>query len=79
MPRATVTMERAQEDDMEDRLLRLPEVKSKTGMSRTTIYRRMMEGHFPRSVDLGGGTVAWRLSDVNRWMAGLDYTTAKAS
>ena len=36
------------------RFIRLPEVLSRTGYGRTTIYRKMEDGSFPRSVKLGG-------------------------
>ena len=63
-----------------DRLLRLPEVKAKTGLSRTTIYRRVTERTFPRPVSLGGNAIAWRESAINQWIANLDETgLAKAS
>ena len=35
------------------RLLRLPEVKEKVGLSRTAIYRLIAEGRFPRQVCIG--------------------------
>jgi len=39
------------------RFIRLPEVLSRTGYGRTTIYRKMEDGSFPRSVKLGGPPV----------------------
>ncbi len=41
------------------RLLRLPEVKEKVGLSRTAIYKLIAEGQFPRQVCIGPRTVAW--------------------
>ena len=64
----------------QDRLLRLPEVKNKTGLSRTTIYRRVTARQFPRPVSMGNNTIAWRESEINAWIAALEYTEmAKAS
>lgn len=40
-------------------------------LSRSTIYRRMEEGEFPKSFGLGGGAVAWLESDVLEWMEGI--------
>jgi prophage regulatory protein len=51
-----------------ERLLRMPEVRARTGMGATTIYRRMNEGTFPRPVDIGGRRVAWRESEVDEWI-----------
>ena len=36
------------------KFIRLPEVLSRTGYGRTTIYRKMEDGDFPKSVKLGG-------------------------
>jgi prophage regulatory protein len=54
--------------DARERLLRLPEVRARTGMGTTTVYRRMAEGTFPKPVDIGGGRVAWRESLVDAWI-----------
>lgn len=50
------------------RLIRLPEVKHITGLSRSTIYSRMAQGAFPASVSLGGRLVAWKEQDVREWI-----------
>lgn len=52
-----------------DRLIRLPEVKLRVGLGRSTIYRRMREGNFPLPRDLGGGVIAWSETDVSAWIA----------
>jgi prophage regulatory protein len=36
------------------RLLRLPEVKHLTGLSKSTIYARIAEDSFPRQISHGG-------------------------
>lgn len=54
-----------------DRLLKVAEVEHKTGLSRTTIWRRIGAGEFPTAVKLGGQTVRWRESEVDRWIAHL--------
>jgi len=51
------------------RLIRLPEVKHRVGLGRSTIYRWMAEGRFPRPVRLGGYIVAWAEDDVETWIA----------
>ena len=52
-----------------DRLMRLPEVLSTTGLGRNTVYRRMREGTFPKQVKLGPNSSAWRQSEIAAWMA----------
>ena len=49
-------------------LLRLKQVITKTGMSRSNIYKKMMEGNFPRSLKLGIRTSAWLESDIDSWI-----------
>ena len=53
----------------DDRILRLPAVEARVGLSRATIYRRVAAGDFPRPVPLGGKAVGWRLSAILQWMA----------
>jgi prophage regulatory protein len=51
------------------RFLRLPEVKNRVGVGRSTLYRWMEEGRFPRSVQLSQKCVVWRESDIDSWIA----------
>jgi prophage regulatory protein len=41
------------------RLLRLPEVRTRTGKSRSSIYRGVADGTFPKQVKLGPRAVGW--------------------
>ena len=50
------------------RILRLPDVLARTGLSRSTIYVRLAEGSFPKPVQLGGRAVGWIESDVDTWI-----------
>ena len=59
------------------RFIRLPEVLSRTGYGRTSIYRKMEDGSFPKSGKLGGPpkdpsifdsrAVAWIEDEVDQW------------
>lgn len=49
---------------MIDRILRLPEVKSLTGMSRSTTYSRIGERLFPRPIVLGPRMSGWLASEI---------------
>lgn len=53
---------------MSKRIIRLPEVKSKTGLSRSTIYFYMSEARFPKSVSLGERAVGWIEADIEQWL-----------
>ena len=60
------------------RFIRLPEVMSRTGYVRTSIYRKMEDGSFPKSLKLGGlpkdpnefdsRAVAWIEDEVDQWV-----------
>lgn len=54
-----------------DRLLRLRDVTARTGMSRSTIYRRIDDKTFPKPVKVGDFAVRWRESTIDGWIAGL--------
>jgi prophage regulatory protein len=49
---------------MTDMILRLPGVKTTTGLSRSTIYLRIAQGEFSKPVSLGGRAVGWPASEV---------------
>ncbi len=45
-------------------LFRRPVVEQATGLTRSTIYRRIKLGLFPNPVDIGGDRVAWIASEI---------------
>ena len=49
-------------------LLRLPEVKRRTGLSRSSIYLAISKGQFPKSINLGERSVAWSSADIDNWI-----------
>ncbi len=60
-------------------ILRLPAVKTRTGLSRSTIYLRISENIFPRSISLGGRAVGWVESEIDEWLEQQIETSRKAS
>lgn len=64
-------MPKASEDPLPqlDRLLSLRELIDLTTLSRATIYRKVSQRSFPPPLKIGQSRVAWRESDVARWMA----------
>jgi len=52
-----------------DRFLRLKEVTQICAISRSTIYRFMENGTFPKNVELGPRLIAWRESDIQEWFS----------
>lgn len=49
-------------------ILRLPAVKRRTGLSRSSIYEQMKKGLFPQSISLGARAVGWVQSDIDEWL-----------
>lgn len=49
-------------------ILRLPTVKERTGLSRSTIYLRISKGYFPHPISLGGRAVGWIETEINEWL-----------
>lgn len=52
-------------------ILRLPGVKAKTGLSRSTIYDKVQKKQFPTPVKLGMRAVGWLESEIDEWLRQL--------
>lgn len=52
-----------------DRIIRLQTVLARTGLSRSTLYRKIAEGTFPPQVRISVHGAGWYESAVNRWIA----------
>ena len=52
-----------------DRVLRLPDVKARTGLSRSSIYAYIKDGKFSHHIALGERSVGWYESEVDAWVA----------
>ncbi|NQE62387.1 AlpA family transcriptional regulator [Caulobacter sp. RHG1] len=52
-----------------DRIVRLKTVLARTGLSRSTLYRKISEGSFPRQVPISVHGAGWHESAINRWIA----------
>jgi len=55
----------------DERLLRLRDVKEKTGLGSSTIYRHIANGTFPVPRRLGPNTVRWLESEIDAWIESL--------
>ena len=53
---------------MEHQIIRLKDVMVLTGLSRSTIYLRKVQGKFPKKINLGSRAVGWISSEVNEWI-----------
>lgn len=52
-----------------ERIIRLKTVLDRTGLSRSTMYRKIAEGSFPRQVSISTHGTGWHESAVDRWIA----------
>ncbi len=53
--------------NLDDPILRLPDVEKQTGLKKSTIYSMIRAREFPRPISLGSRASGWLLSDVNKW------------
>jgi prophage regulatory protein len=51
-----------------DRIIRLKTVVIRTGLSRSTIYRKIAEGTFPAQLRISIHGAGWREPDIDRWV-----------
>jgi len=58
------------------RLLRLPEVISRVGLKRSSIYQRMSDGRFPKSRSLGSKCVVWVEAEIDAWIAEVSQSNS---
>ena len=53
---------------MATQILRLPAVRERTGLSRTTVYDFIRRGEFPPPIKLGARASGWDAEAVERWI-----------
>lgn len=51
-----------------DRILRIKAVLQRTGLSRSTMYRKMQNRTFPPAIKISTRCVGWRECDVAAWL-----------
>ena len=66
--KATTDQPRNERTIAPTRILRLPEVMARTGLSRSTIYAWRVAGRFPQAVPLATRCVGWIESEVEAWL-----------
>ena len=54
--------------NLQNKFLRLPQVKATTGLSKSSIYARISEGTFPKQIPLGPRLVVWVEADIQNWI-----------
>jgi prophage regulatory protein len=52
-----------------ERIIRLKTVLDRTGLSRSTLYRKIGQGTFPKQVRISARCAGWRESAVDAWLS----------
>ncbi|MEG3177712.1 AlpA family phage regulatory protein [Sphingomonas sp. RB3P16] len=55
-------------NDSSDRIIRLNDVLLKTGLTRSTLYRKVASRTFPQQIAISTRCMGWRESDLNDWL-----------
>ena len=55
---------------MNMKFIKLRDVMELTSLARSTIYKFVAEGTFPKQVVLGSNCVAWVESEIHEWLEG---------
>ena len=64
------------EDRNADVFLRLPDVKRRTGLSRSSIFLYIKKGLFPAPMKLSLRSIGWLESDIQEWIASRTYVNS---
>ncbi len=54
--------------ETQDRIVRINTVLDRTGLSRSTLYRKVQDGSFLKQIKLSERCAGWRESAVNAWL-----------
>ena len=58
----------AQQSQNAPTIIRLKQVKQRTGLSRSSIYLAMNRGNFPRKIALGARSVGWIEEEIDSFL-----------
>jgi len=53
--------------NINSQFIRLPQVKELTTLSKSSIYRLISDGDFPKQIAIGARSVVWRRHEVEGW------------
>ena len=54
--------------DKKTKLLRLPKVLDRIGLSRSTVYLMIGQDKFPKPIKLGDRAIAWDEIEIDKWI-----------
>jgi prophage regulatory protein len=50
------------------RILRMPGVLARTGLSRSTLYRKLAAGTFPKQIQISERCIGWSEAAITAWL-----------
>ena len=50
-------------------IIKIKQVQAITGLSRSGLYQKIVDGNFPKQIKLGVRASGWILSEVEGWIA----------
>lgn len=62
-----------------EKILRLSEVENYVGLKRSTIYRMVNSGGFPKQIKLTPRCVGWRCTEIQHWISQREVASGKIS
>jgi prophage regulatory protein len=66
--RGSAFQERSMASEPPERILRLKAVMERTGLSRSTLYRMIHQGTFPRQIRIAARCAGWRETAISKWL-----------
>ena len=57
-------------------LMRRSQLEERLGLTRSSIYKMMDDGEFPRPMKIGKRAVGWRADDVEHWLKGMQEVSS---
>jgi prophage regulatory protein len=67
----------AMQNESSDRIIRIKAVLERTGLSRSTMYRKMQNGTFPKNLQISTRCAGWRESAINAWLRNPMFYSAE--
>jgi len=64
----TALLEFRKDQKMTNKILRLPEVIQRTGLSKSRIYKLMKDDKFPKTILLSDRAVGWIEKELDNWI-----------
>ena len=54
---------------MDNKIYRIKTVHDITGLPKSTVYAKMLNGEFPRPIKLGRRAVGWKSDELQAWIS----------